>query len=78
MHARSEIGLHAPMRFESILGSCFEGRLLSETTVGDHPAVIPEVSGRAWITETRQLLLADDDPWPTGYRVADTWPLSDD
>jgi proline racemase len=74
MHARGEIGLKAPIRFESILGSVFEGRLLSETTVGDQPAVIPEISGRAWITETRQLLLADDDPWPTGYRVADTWP----
>ena len=74
MHARGEIGLGEPMRFESILGSSFEGRLLSETTVGGLPAVIPEISGRAWITETKQLLLADDDPWPTGYRVADTWP----
>lgn len=74
MHARGEIGLGEPMRFESILGSSFEGRLLSETTAGDLPAVIPEVRGRAWITETKQLLLADDDPWPTGYRVADTWP----
>jgi proline racemase len=59
---------------ESIIGSRFHCRLESETRVGDREAVIPSVSGRAWITGTHQHSLDPGDPWPEGYRVADTWP----
>ena len=38
-------------------------------------AIVPTVSGRAWITGTHQLMLDPDDPWPEGYRIADTWPV---
>ena len=58
----------------SILGSTFTGRIAGTTTVGGRPAIIPEISGRAWITGTSQLMLDPDDPWPGGYRVSDTWP----
>ena len=59
---------------ESIIGSRFHCRLESETKVGELDAVIPSVSGRAWITGTHQHMLDSRDPWPGGYRVADTWP----
>ena len=59
---------------ESIIGSRFHCRLESETKVGEWDAVIPSVSGRAWITGTHQHMLDSRDPWPGGYRVADTWP----
>jgi proline racemase len=59
---------------ESIIGSRFHCRLESETKVGELDAVIPSVSGRAWITGTHQHMLDPRDPWPGGYRVADTWP----
>ena len=39
-------------------------------------AIVPTVSGRAWITGTHQLMLDPDDPWPEGYRIADTWPVT--
>ena len=48
---------------------------VSQTKVGDFPAIIPEISGRAWITGTHQHMLDPDDPWPTGYRLSDTWPV---
>jgi proline racemase len=35
----------------------------------------PVISGRAWITGTRQEMLDPSDPWPAGYRLSDTWPL---
>jgi len=35
---------------------------------------VPEISGRAWITGTHQVMLDPADPWPAGYRLADTWP----
>lgn len=59
---------------ESIIGSRFHCRLESETRVGDREAVIPSISGRAWITGTHQHTLDPGDPWPEGYKVADTWP----
>jgi proline racemase len=59
---------------ESIIGSRFVCRLESQTMVGDLEAVVPSVSGRAWITGTHQHMLDAGDPWPGGYKVADTWP----
>lgn len=58
----------------SVIDSTFEGTILGTTEVGDKPAIIPTISGRAWITGTAELTLDPGDPWPEGYRVADTWP----
>ena len=57
----------------SIIGSEFQCQIEAEAEVGDKPAVIPSISGRAWITGTHQHMLDPDDPWPEGYRLADTW-----
>ena len=74
MHARGEAKAGDTLIAESIIGSQIYCRLESETTVGDKAAILPSVSGRAWITGTRQLMLDPDDPWPAGYRLSDTWP----
>lgn len=58
----------------SLLGSRFVGRVAADTTVAGRAAIVPEITGRAWITGTHQLLLDPDDPWPRGYRLSDTWP----
>ncbi len=59
---------------ESVIGSRFHCRIEALTRVGDAEAIIPAISGRAWITGTHQHMLDPNDPWPQGYRVADTWP----
>lgn len=59
---------------ESIIGSRFHCRIDSLTKVGERPAIYPLISGRAWITGIHQYLLDPTDPWPEGYRIADTWP----
>ena len=59
---------------ESIIGSRFSCAIDDVTTVGDRLAIHPLITGRAWITGTHQHTLDPDDPWPGGYRVADTWP----
>jgi proline racemase len=74
LHARGEAGVGYTLLARSIIGSEFLGRIESETTVGDKAAIRPSISGRAWITGTKQLTLDPDDPWPAGYRLADTWP----
>jgi trans-L-3-hydroxyproline dehydratase len=57
----------------SIIGSQFSGRIAALRTVGDRPAIIPQISGRGWITGIHQHMLDPDDPWPQGYRLRDTW-----
>lgn len=74
LHARGEFAVGDTLVARSIIGSEFLGRIESETTVGRHKAIRPTISGRAWRTDRRQLRLDPDDPWPGGYRIADTWP----
>ena len=56
------------------IGSTFEGRIVSETTVGGHPAIVPAIRGSAWITGVSELYVDADDPFPEGYVLSDTWP----
>ncbi|WP_128254323.1 trans-3-hydroxy-L-proline dehydratase [Falsirhodobacter deserti] len=73
LHARGKMGLMDSLTAVSLIGSTFTGRILGETTVGGRPAILPEISGRAWITGTHQHMLDPTDPWPEGYRLSDTW-----
>lgn len=74
LHAQGRMQVGDRYRARSIIGSEFQCGIASLTSVGKSPAIVPTVSGRAWITGTRQLMLDPDDPWPEGYRLADTWP----
>lgn len=74
MHARGELERSELLVAKSIIGSSFTGRIVSEAKVGELAAIIPSIEGRAWLTGSRQLWLDPSDPWPNGYRVADTWP----
>ncbi|WP_299938487.1 proline racemase family protein [uncultured Pelagimonas sp.] len=67
--------MHQGQSFEavSIIGSRFTGRIVETTQLGGHPAIVPEISGRGWITGVHQHMLDPDDPWPDGYRLSDTW-----
>lgn len=67
LHARGELGVGTDFVNESFLGTRFIGRLVGETTVGGRPAVLPTITGRAWITGTAQYLLDPDDPFPAGF-----------
>ncbi len=67
LHARGELALHTDFVNESFLGTAFTGRLIAETTVGGVPAVVPTITGRAWITGMAQYLLDEDDPFPEGF-----------
>ena len=58
----------------SIIESRFTGRIEAETKLADRPAIIPSITGRAWITGTSTHMVDPDDPWPQGYKIADTWP----
>ncbi len=60
---------------ESIIGSRFYCSIDEMTQVGNRDAIYPLIAGRAWLTGTHQHMLDPSDPWPNGYKVADTWPV---
>jgi len=74
LHAKGLMQVGDSYIGRSVIESRFTGRIAAETTVGGKPAIIPEISGRAWISGTSTLLLDPEDPWPAGYKVSDTWP----
>ncbi|WP_282605230.1 proline racemase family protein [Pelagibius sp. Alg239-R121] len=76
MQAKGQLKLGEGFIGRSIIGSRFDCRIEEETLLGDHPAIVPSIAGRAWITGTHQHMLDPDDPWPEGYRVGDTWPMA--
>ncbi|MFD3943296.1 proline racemase family protein [Streptomyces sp. NPDC058579] len=67
LHARGQLPLHQDFVNESFIGTRFTGRLIEETEVGGVPAVVPVITGRAWITGTAQYFLDPDDPFPGGF-----------
>ncbi|NNU80105.1 proline racemase family protein [Halovulum dunhuangense] len=73
LHARGQMRTGQSLTAISLIGSTFTGRILGEAVVGDSPAILPEISGRGWITGIHQHMLDPSDPWPGGYRLSDTW-----
>jgi proline racemase len=73
LHARGQLGLGQDFRHEGVLGTIFTGRLVEETRIGKYPAVVPTISGRAWITGLATYVVDPDDPFPEGFTVGDIW-----
>lgn len=73
LHARGEMTPGDSLTVESVIGSTFHGTILGETNVAGRAAILPEISGRGWITGTHQHMLDPTDPWPEGYKLSDTW-----
>ena len=69
LHARGELALDQPFVNESVIGTRFTGRLVATADVAGVPAVIPEITGRAWITGMGQYLLDHEDPFPAGFSL---------
>jgi proline racemase len=61
----------------SLIGSRFQGRIVAAARVGTLPAIVPAIRGRAWITGFHSYVVDPTDPYPAGYRVADTWGVTD-
>jgi proline racemase len=77
LHAKGKLALHQDFVHEGILGTTFTGRLIEETCVGPYAAVVPTLSGQAWITGFAQYVVDPDDPFPDGFTVGDIWGLEE-
>jgi proline racemase len=58
-----------PFVHESLIGTRFNGRVTAHTVVGEHPAIVPEIEGSAWITGEHTFIVDDDDPLKDGFRI---------
>ena len=73
LHAKGELALNQDFRHEGVLGTVFTGRLVETSRIGSFDAVVPTLSGRAWITGIAHYVLDPDDPFPNGFTVGDIW-----
>lgn len=67
LHARGSLQVGQTLRFESILGTQFGGKIVEETQLGPHPAILPEVDGHACPTGRHEFMIDPDDPLKGGF-----------
>ena len=73
LHARGELRVGDAFRHEGILGTVFVGNVVEETTVGPYRAIVPSITGQAWITGFASYVVDPTDPFPDGFTVGDIW-----
>ncbi|MCL2520204.1 MAG: proline racemase family protein [Spirochaetaceae bacterium] len=69
LYAEGKIGFNQPFVYESILGTTFTGEILGETLVKDTKAIIPQITGSAYITSINQLVIDENDPFKHGFQL---------
>jgi len=73
MHARGELGAGDVQYSRSIIGGEFRTEILSTTSVGGRAAILPRITGRAWIYGTETLRVDETDPFARGFALSDVW-----
>ena len=66
-HARHEIATGQAVTVESIIGSCFGGRVIETTRFGPYEAIVPEIEGTAHITGRHEFVIDPEDPLRDGF-----------
>ncbi|MCF6093679.1 proline racemase family protein [Microaerobacter geothermalis] len=69
LYQKKKLALHVEFVHESIINSTFVGKLLDVQQVGKYQAVIPQITGSAWITGMHQFIIEKDDPYPEGFLI---------
>ena len=73
LYARGEAKVGDSRRSRSIIGGEFLVEAISETTIGGRPAVVPRITGQAWIYGREELRVDMADPFPKGFALSDAW-----
>jgi len=58
-----------PFVHESLIGTLFRGTVAGRQRVGDLAAIVPEITGSAWITGEHTFFIDGDDPLRAGFRI---------
>ena len=73
LHAKGKLGVGDAFRHEGILGTVFTGRVVEEATIGPYRAIVPTITGSAWVTGFASYVLDPMDPFPDGFTIGDIW-----
>lgn len=73
LDARGLVEIGDELTSRSTINGEFKIEMRGRTKVGDRPAVLPRVTGRAWIYGIQQLGVDPDDPLSAGFMLSDTW-----
>jgi len=69
LHARGLVKEGEVVVNESIIGTLFKSRIVGTTKVGEYDAIIPEVTGSAYITGFNTFMFDDRDPVKFGFSL---------
>jgi proline racemase/trans-L-3-hydroxyproline dehydratase len=69
LHHKGRLKPGEPYAYQSVFGTEFRGEIVKETTVGDRAAIVPEITGKAWITGFHQFVVDDTDPYRYGFSI---------
>lgn len=69
LHAKGQLGIDEKFVYESITGTMFKGRILETTKVGEFNAIVPEITGSAYITGFNHFVIDPDDPLKHGFAL---------
>lgn len=67
LHAKGELKVGEKFVYESILGTLFKGEIVEETKVADFNAVVPKITGSAYITGFNHFVIDEEDPLKHGF-----------
>lgn len=73
LHAKGLLGVGEDYVNAGPIGTTFTGRIVETTKVGGYDAIVPTLSGQAWISGVSQYMLDPTDPFPAGFTVGDIW-----
>ncbi|PPR49275.1 MAG: Trans-3-hydroxy-L-proline dehydratase [Alphaproteobacteria bacterium MarineAlpha5_Bin5] len=74
MYAKNEINVNEKFISKSIIGSTFESYISHQYSEENKTMIVPSIKGSAFITGEQEMYISNDDPFPEGYKLNDTWP----
>ena len=69
MYSKGNISIGEEFVYESITGTLFKGRVMAETRVEGIDAVVPEITGQAFITGINKYVIDESDPLKYGVKI---------
>ncbi len=73
LYARGHVKVGDSRVSRSIIGGEFTAEAIAEVRVGSYSAIVPRISGQAWIYGREELRIDSTDPFPSGFALSDTW-----
>jgi proline racemase len=73
LHAKGEVKTGEHRISRSIIGGTFKAEMIGEAAVGNFRAVLPRITGEAWVYGAEELRIDSEDPFLKGFALSDTW-----